>query len=132
MIQDILMAAAPQDILREVAGDGFGGAVPEDDPPLPIHNVNTVKDAVQDRGQDAVIFVQLLQYGIAFHLAPVRVILVRIFRLPGSGRRRGTAGGQSQQCPGKQQIEIRFHDVFFGRSSGPAEAGGGFCFPSVS
>ena len=64
VIQDGVMTAAAQYILRPVARDLFRGPVPKDDPAPGVNNVDTIEDAVQHGGEDAVASFELRENGV--------------------------------------------------------------------
>jgi hypothetical protein len=68
VIEDGVMTTAPDDIFCLVPGHLFSGAVPEEDSPLAIDDVNAVENAVQHRRQNAVALFEFLQYRFAVHL----------------------------------------------------------------
>ena len=64
MPQEVVGASFSQDFLAAVAGDGFGGFVPEGDAPVVIDVINPVVEIVQDF---------LIKPGIEFpHVSPSR------------------------------------------------------------
>jgi len=49
MHQEIVLAEVADHLLAAIPGDLFGAAVPEKNPPVPVDNVQTVGEILQDR-----------------------------------------------------------------------------------